>query len=143
MLHLSDYILNTPETLGLDNKSSLIGLGFDGASVMKGQLSSVQKHIRDNVPYAYYVHRYGHRLNLVLINTTKHIPGAADFFSLLENLYIFISNPVVHEKFLGIQREMFSNKQVRELQHLGDTRWWCWARSCKNSLLWLEAITRL
>ena len=103
----------------------LIGLGFDGASVMRGQLSGVQKRIRDNTPYAYYVHCYRHRQNLVLINATKHILSAADFLSLLENLYILISNPVIHEKFLGIQWEMFSNQQVRELQHLSDTRWLC------------------
>ena len=69
---VTDYILKTQETLGIDNKSSLIGLGFDGASVMRGQLSCVQKRIRDNVSYAYYMHCYGYRLNLVLINATKH-----------------------------------------------------------------------
>ena len=110
---------------------------------MRGQLSSVQKRIRDNAPYAYYVHYYRHRLNFILINAAKVIPGTADFFILLENLYIFISNPLVHEKFLGIQREIFSNEQVRELQHLSDTLWWCQATSCKNTLLWLEAIIRL
>ena len=54
---MTDYILNTLETL--------IGLGFDGASVMGVQLSGVQKRIRDNAPFAYYVHCYGHWLNLV------------------------------------------------------------------------------
>ena len=72
-------------------------------------MTGVQKRIRDKAPYAYYVHCYGHKLNLVLINATKHILGAADFFSLLENWYVFVSKLVVHEKFLGIQREMFSN----------------------------------
>ena len=38
---ISKCILNSLETLGLDYKSSLIGLGFDGASVMRGQLSGV------------------------------------------------------------------------------------------------------
>ena len=89
---------------------------------MRGQLSGVQKYIHDNAPYVYYVHCYRHRLNLILIDATKYIPGTADFFSLLENLYIFIRKPVVHEKFLGIQREMFSNERVRELQHLSDTQ---------------------
>ena len=119
---ITNCILKTLETLELDYKYSLIGLGFDGASLIRGQLSGVQKRIRDKAPFAYYVHCYEHRLNLVLINATKHIPDAVDFFTLLENLYIFVCNPVVLEKFLGIQ-EMFSNEQVRELQHLRDTRW--------------------
>ena len=87
---------------------------------MRGQLSGIQKRIHDNARYAYELHCYRHRLNLVLINAIKHIPGSADVFSLLENLNIFICNPVVHEKFLGIQKEMFSNESCK---HLSDTRW--------------------
>ena len=50
---ITDYILNTQETLGLDNKSSLIGFGFDGSSVMKGQLTSIQKRIRINMHHMF------------------------------------------------------------------------------------------
>ena len=82
------YEFPMPQILGLAYKSPLIRFGFDGASVMRGQLSSVSKRIPDKAPLAYYVHYYGHRLNLVLIKATKHIPGAVDFFSLLENLYV-------------------------------------------------------
>ena len=90
---ITDCILNTPETLGLHDKSSLIGLCFDGASIIRCHLSDVQKRIRDKSPFPYFMHCCGHRLNLILINVTKHIPGVADFFSLLEKLYIFVSNP--------------------------------------------------
>ena len=140
---ITDSILNNLEKLGLNYKSSLVGLEFEEASVMSGRLSGVQKRIRDKAPLAYYIHCYGHRLNLVLINAAKYVPEAADFFSLLESLYIFASNSVVHSKFLSIQREMFPNEQVRELQHLSDTRWWCRATSCENALLRLECIIRL
>lgn len=140
---ITDIILKSLTKLGFDYKSSLVGLGFDGASVMSGGISGVQKRIQDKAPFAYYVHCYGHRLNLVLINVAKHVPQAAEFFSLLEQLYIFASNSVVHEKFLSIQREMFPKEQVRELQHLSDTRWWCRATSCENALLRLECIIRL
>ena len=59
---ITDTILRSLEMLGLDYKSSLAGLGFDGASVMSGKLSGVQKRIRGKAPSAYYVHCYGHRL---------------------------------------------------------------------------------
>lgn len=140
---ITDIILKSLDKLGLDYKSSLVGLGFDGASVMSGGISGVQKRIRDKAPFAYYIHCYGHRLNLVLINVAKYVPQAAEFFSLLEELYIFASNSVVHEKFILIQREMLPEEQVRELQHLSDTRWWCRATSCENALLRLECIMRL
>ena len=79
---------------------------------MSGKLSGVQKRIRDKAPSAYYVHCYGHQLNLVLIAAAKYVPEAAEFFSMLEQLYVFASNSVVHEKFLSIQREMYPNEQV-------------------------------
>ena len=65
---------------------------------MRGQLIGVQKRIRDKAPFVYNVHCYRYRLNLVLINATKHVPGSANFFRLLENLYIFVNNPVVYGK---------------------------------------------
>ena len=38
---------------------------------------------------------------------------------------------------------MYQNEQVRELQRLSDTRWWCRATSCENALQRLECILRL
>ena len=43
--YITDIILKWLEKLGLDYKSSLIGLRFDGASVMSGGISGVQKRI--------------------------------------------------------------------------------------------------
>ncbi|XP_064083087.1 uncharacterized protein LOC135199099 [Macrobrachium nipponense] len=129
--------------LGLDYKSSLVGLGFDGASVMSGGISGVQKRIKEKALFAYYVHCCGHKLNLVLTSVAKNVPQASEFFSLLEEVYIFASNAVVHEKFLSIQREMFPEEHIREFQHLSDTRWWCQATSCDDALLRLECIIRL
>lgn len=141
--YITDTILKALQKLGLDYKSSLIGLGFDGASVMSGGISGVQKRIQEKAPFAYYVHCYGHRLNLVLISVAKYVPQASEFFILLEELYVFASNSVVHEKFLSIQQKIFPGERERELQHLSDTRWWCRATSCENALLRLECIVKL
>ncbi|XP_064101859.1 uncharacterized protein LOC135212421 [Macrobrachium nipponense] len=110
---------------------------------MSGGISGAQKHIKEKALIAYYVHCYGHKLNLVLTSVAKNVPQASEFFSLLEEVYIFASNAVVHEKFLSIQREMFPEEQIRELQHLSDTRWCCQATSCDKALLRLECIIRL
>ena len=53
---------------------------------MEEHAGRVQKRIREKASLAYNVHCYGHRLNLVLINVVKHVPQAAEFFSLLEEL---------------------------------------------------------
>ncbi|XP_066958613.1 zinc finger MYM-type protein 1-like [Macrobrachium rosenbergii] len=140
--YITDIILKALEKLGLEYKSSLVGLGFDGASVMSEGISGVQKCIKEKTPFAYYVHCYGHKLNLVLTSVAKNVPQASEFSSLLEELYIFASNAVAHEKSLSIQREMFPEEQIRELQHLSDTRWWCRATSCENALLCLKCIIR-
>ena len=131
------------EQIGLDYKGCLVGMGFDGASVMSGKLGGVQKLIKDNSPIAYYLHYYAHRLNLLLIDTTKVVRQADDFFSLLEQLYIFISNPTVHDNFVKLQKEIHPGEKIRELQSLSETRWCARATSCKNVLIRFECIIRL
>ena len=102
-----------------------------------------RNELKTKLLFSYFVHCYGHRLNLVLITVAKYVPEAAEFFSLLEQLYIFASHSVIYEKFLSIQRKMFPEEQPRELQHLSDTRCSCRATSCKNALLRLECIILL
>lgn len=58
-------ILNELDPLKIE-KNKLIGQSYDGASVMSGNVNSVQKIIRNNYPYAFYVHCYAHQLNLIL-----------------------------------------------------------------------------
>ena len=140
---ISKVILGKRDQMGLDYKGCLVGMGFDGASVMSGKLGGVQKLIQDKSPMAYYLHFYAHRLNLVLIATTKVVRQADDFFSLLEQLYIFISNSIVHENFVKLQKEIHPGEKIRELQSLSKTRWWTRAMSCKNVLIRFECIIRL
>jgi len=140
---ISKAIFGKLEQMGLDYKGCLVGMGFNGASVMSGKLGGVQKLIRDKSPMAYYLHCYAHRLNLALIDTTKVVRQADNFFSLLEQLYIFISNSIVHENFVKLQKEMHPGEKIRELQSLSETRWWARATSCKNVLIRFECIIRL
>ena len=50
---ITDIILKSLEKMGLDYKNSLVGLGFDGASVMSGGINGVQKRIKDKAPFSY------------------------------------------------------------------------------------------
>lgn len=47
------------------------GQGYDGASVMSGVYSGVQKRIKDKVPTASYVHCCAHNFNLVISDAAK------------------------------------------------------------------------
>ena len=92
---------------------------------MRGKNSGVPARIKEICPTALYIHCYAHRLNLVLVDTTKSVPEAADFFSLLERLYVFMSGSYVHNKWKTIQHEMFPGLPPIELQRLSDIRWAC------------------
>lgn len=120
---VTDIILKSLEITGLDYKSSRVDLEYDGVSVMSGVMCDAQKCIHDKAPFACNVQFCGPRLNLVLINVTKCVPQAAEFFSLLEELYLFLASFVIHERFLCIQRDFFPEDQIREVHHLNDT-WW-------------------
>ena len=61
--------------------SRLRGQGYDGASNMRGEFNSVQKLIRDENPYAFYVHCFAHQLQLVVVTVATSSPVIADFFN--------------------------------------------------------------
>ena len=71
------------------------------------------------------MHCYAHCLNLVLEDTTKVVPEASEFFTLMETLYVFISTSKVHTLYIEQQHHLYPNKQPRQLQKLSDTRWAC------------------
>ena len=77
----------------------MVSQGYDGASVMSGQCSGVQKRIRELAPHAIYIHCYAHTLNLVLVDSVKMVPYVTEFFALLESLYVFISTTKAHAIF--------------------------------------------
>ena len=47
----------------------------------------------------------------------------AEFFALMETLYVFVSSPKVHAVYIHQQSLLHPNKPVHQLQHLSDTRW--------------------
>ena len=121
---LSSYILETLQKFGLDPKN-IVSQGYDGASVMSGHCSGVQQHIKTVAPMAVYVHCYAHCLNLVLVDSTKSMAEASEFFALLEMLYVFMSASKAHTIFVQQQSVLHPSKPVRELQQLSDTHWAC------------------
>ena len=141
--HLSETIISCLEGLGLNYKEKLVGQGYDGAAVMSGKHKGVATLIQQDAPYAHYVHCHAHRLNLALVDTAKCVQEAADFFALLERLYVFMSRSYVHPRFIEVQRELYPKYAPRELQRLSDTRWACRYISCRNVSDRLPAIMKV
>lgn len=68
---LATVILNVMKDSKVDKK--LICQTYDGASVMAGCHGGVQAIIKQECPYAMFIHCYAHRLNLVLLYGAKTI----------------------------------------------------------------------
>ncbi|XP_039688060.1 zinc finger MYM-type protein 1-like [Medicago truncatula] len=60
--------------------SRIRGQGYDGASNMIGEFNGLQRKILDENPYAFYVHCYAHRLQLVIVSVASSCSSINDFF---------------------------------------------------------------
>ena len=136
---LADYITSKMSQLEL-NTDYLVSQCYDGASVMSGCNAGVQKLIQERNPQALYVHCCAHRLNLVLVDVCKNVRAAADFFSHLQTLYVFLSSSKTHELFLSNQQAS-GGREIR-LKKLSDTRWSCRIDSITTFLSTYSAIIR-
>uniref|UniRef100_A0A3B5PPY9 DUF4371 domain-containing protein n=1 Tax=Xiphophorus maculatus TaxID=8083 RepID=A0A3B5PPY9_XIPMA len=140
---LTKMIVGCLEKHGLDYRKNLVGQGYDGASVMSGKHSGVAARIKNYAKFAFYVHCNAHCLNLVLVDVVKSVPEAEDYFSLLQNIYKFVTGSAVHTKWLAVQKELHPQEKPRELQRLIDVRWACRYLACRNVRDRLPAVLRL
>lgn len=87
-------ITNVLLELGLDINMCR-GQGYDGAAVMKGFYSGLQKRIKDKVPTASYVHCCAHNLNLIISDAAKSNQKVLMFFETVQAVFNFFSS--VHQ----------------------------------------------
>ena len=114
---------------------------YDGASVMSGKHTGVQKRIRDIAPKAVYTHCYAHRLNLVVVDSVKSVSSASVFFDVLQRLYVFVSSSAVHPIFLEAQKRHYPQRcESVTLKRLSDTRWTCRIDSIRAMLKSFTAV---
>ena len=57
-----------------NSEEKLVAQTNDGASVMSSELNGVQVKIKEDLPEAMFLHCYAHKLNLVLLYSTKSMP---------------------------------------------------------------------
>lgn len=138
--HLKDKLYEILTNCGI-NPANCVAQTYDGASVMSGGNRGVQALFREeHAPHAVYIHCYNHRLNLVLVESVKSVKKADNFFSFIQELYMFMSSHTAHELFLQEQQEQATSKQPQTLKKLSDTRWACQYMACKVILDTLPCI---
>ncbi|XBJ13219.1 hypothetical protein VPH35_017606 [Triticum aestivum] len=89
----------------------LRGQGYDGASNMRGEFNGLQKLIRDENPYAFYIHCFAHQLQLVVVAVSRCCKGVEDFFeyvTMISNLST--SSCKRKDKLLDKQKQVLLDK---------------------------------
>ena len=107
---------------------------------MSGCQTGVQSRMSAINPRAIYIDCHAHQLNLVLVDACKNLSMHQKFFSLLENLYVFISSSAPHSLFVTKQKEL--GQRVVELVQLSYTRWSCRYSSIKFVLSSFSALVQ-
>ncbi|XP_062229974.1 uncharacterized protein LOC133927506 [Phragmites australis] len=117
--------------------AKLRGQGYDGASNMRGEFNGLQKQIRDENPYAFYVHCFAHQLQLVIISVATYCSSFDDFFNYVNLIVTSTSASCKRkDKLLAKHRETILAKlesgeifkgrgkhQSTNLTRPRDTRW--------------------
>ncbi|XP_058727141.1 uncharacterized protein LOC131598572 [Vicia villosa] len=117
--------------------SRIRGQGYDGASNMRGEFNGLQRKILDENPYAFYVHCYAHRLQLVVVSIASSCSSIHDFFEYISLIVTTTSASCKRKDALKeAQHQDILNKlesgdisqgkglhQSSSLARPGDTRW--------------------
>lgn len=117
--------------------SRIRGQGYDGASNMRGEFNGLQRKILDENPYAFYVHCYAHRLQLVVVSVASSCNSIHDFFEYISLIVTTTSASCKRRDALTEARrkdilsrlesgEISQGKGLHQSSSLarpGDTRW--------------------
>ncbi|XP_060881931.1 zinc finger MYM-type protein 1-like [Metopolophium dirhodum] len=109
-------------SINLDIKNC-IGQSYDGASVMSGTINGVQQYIQKmSENPCPYVHCYAHRLNLVLVDASKHVSAIHNTIGILEAILFISVVFFTKEQFIfGITRRQKIKKL--KIPQQCETRW--------------------
>lgn len=87
---LAKYLLDFLKSFDIE-LNDLRGQGYDNGSNMRGKNIGLQKKILDMNPRAFYVPCAAHSLNLVVNDAAKSSLEITNFFSIVQEIYVFFS----------------------------------------------------
>jgi hypothetical protein len=128
------------------NIQNIRGQGYDGASNMRGGMNELQALVSKDCPYAYYIHCFAHRLQLVLVAASKEIISVHQFFTNLSYIVNIICASCNRFKELRVAQVAenaylieideietgMGLNQISTLERAADTRWSSHLRSVSN-----------
>lgn len=98
LLHMKNMLLKCKIDI-----NKCVAQTYDGANVMRGNVNGVQALLKEEVSHAFYIHCNNHRLNLVLVDVAKNVDEADNFFTLIQDIYVFISGSTIHSMFIELR----------------------------------------
>ena len=111
---IADTLTDELKCLSGLNMQKLRGQGFDGASVMSGNITGVQARIKQLYPKAkYFTHCANHRINLVVVASCKSVPEIRNFMDCLQQITLFVSKSAKRKAIL--LKHMKSDRAVDDL----------------------------
>jgi hypothetical protein len=113
------------------------GQGYDGASNMRGEINGLKSIIQRQVPSAFYVHCFAHRLQLALMSSAKSNVKLCRFFGELSSICVTVGASCkradqfreqqaasIREAIIG--GELMTGRGLNQelsLRRPGETRW--------------------
>ncbi|XP_078427996.1 uncharacterized protein LOC144700473 [Wolffia australiana] len=150
---LFQHLLGFVHCFGLDIKR-LRGQAYDGASNMRGEFNGLQTLVRSQVPFAFYVHCFTHRLNLVIVAVATEVHSIAQFFCSVQHIFNICGASCKRNDALRSSHAEFIQKaielgdivtgkgqnQMRSLGSISSTRWNCRLSALKSIANLFSAI---
>ena len=117
----------------------LVGQSYDGASVMRGRYTGVQRRIMNRCEYAYFTHCAAHRLHLIAQDASSNSLPVEKAFGILSAIHNFFSRSTLrrkiwmenYERILADIPDEQTRSKIRTTQSLSSTRWFVRHHNCK------------
>jgi len=112
------------EDLGLDAESFLMSQSYDGASNMSGCFKGLATLVQNEIPRAFYIHCYAHKLNLCLQDACSSIKEVRNCIGTAMSLFSFFGASAKRSAcFKNIQQWENNSEIATSLKRLCETRW--------------------
>lgn len=108
---------------------SVVSMCFDGVATMSGSVNGVQAKFKKKNDKAFFVHCYGHCLNLILVDSVgRENIITFNFFSNIQLIYSFIEGSCTR---YGILEKIANSLNLKRmaLKSVSTTRWACRAEA--------------
>ena len=121
--NLAYKLMNTLKSVGI-NPNGMVGQSMDGAENMEGRYNGLISVVLRECPRAFYVWCCSHRFALVVEKSIDVCPQMRNMFSLLQEMYVFMSGHRRHHMFIdNLKKGLARNKMGSVKRVQTTTRW--------------------